>query len=448
MKQRLLAEAAMKLWPSRRTHKFQFLCCLLTLFLISSLAVAARREIHKRRHTLALVGAKIYTVPSETPIARGVVLISDGKISAVGRTGKVSIPPDAEILDCASRAIVAGFWNSHVHFTEPKWENAAVLPATQLTEQLQGMLTRYGFVSVVDTGSLLANTVALRRRIESGEVAGPRILTAGLPLYPKEGVPYYVIDSISPDIIKLLPQPSTPEEAVRVVDEDVAQGADVIKVFAVSWVRRDDKKVPLPMPAAIIQAAAAEAHRKGRLVFAHPSTIEGVELVLKGHVDILAHTIEDPERWTGSIVARLKAAKVSLIPTLTLFSGNDDFDGILREVKSYSDAGGQVLFGTDVGYLTDYNSLTNEYELLARAGLTIPQILASLTTAPAARFGFAKRTGRITKGMDADLVVLDADPAHDARAFAKVKYTLRHGRVIYAASPPEKLASQNTTTVR
>jgi imidazolonepropionase-like amidohydrolase len=413
---------------------------LLVLFLISNFPVVVGQRL-KEKHGLVLVGGRVYTSPYEAPIASGVVLIVDGKIAAVGEKGKVRIPSGAEILDCTGRAVVAGFWNSHVHFTEPKWENAVGIPAARLNELLQAMLTRYGFTSVVDTGSLLPNTLALRRRIESGEVAGPRILTAGSPLFPKDGVPYYVMDSVPLDVVKLLPQPATAGEAIRAVDEHVAQGADVIKLFALSWVRSDGKKITMPMPAAIIQAAVAEAHRKGRLVFAHPSTIEGVELALQGHVDIIAHTTEDPERWTGSIVARLKAAKVSLIPTLTLFSGEDDFDGILREVKSYSDAGGQILFGTDVGYLTEYSGLTKEYELLARAGLTFPQILASLTTAPAARFGFAKRTGRIVKGMDADLVVLDADPAQDVRRFAKVKRTLRRGRIIYPAPPPEKPAS-------
>jgi hypothetical protein len=75
------------------------------------------------------------------------------------------------------------------------------------------------------------------------------------------------------------------------------------------------------MPLAIVQAATAEAHRNGKLVFAHPSIVEGGEIVIRGHVDVLAHTVEDPEHWDNSLVARLKAANVSLIPTLTLFSG-------------------------------------------------------------------------------------------------------------------------------
>src|SRR5207249_3339756 len=63
--------------------------------------------------------------------------------------------------------------------------------------------------------------------------------------------------------------------------------------------------------------------------------------------------------------------------------------------------------------------------------LTWRQILASLTTNPAARFRDAARRGRVAKGMAADLVVLRRDPADDVRAFADVRWTIRAGRVSY-----------------
>jgi imidazolonepropionase-like amidohydrolase len=408
---------------------------LLVLPIFSSLSAQEQENNTPTKHRLALAGGTIYPAPFQPPISNGVVLIENGKIIAVGEKGKVQIPPGAEMIDCTGRTIVAGFWNAHVHFTEPKWENAANLPSTQLTKQLQEMLARYGFTSVVDTGSLLPNTLAIRTRIQSGEVAGPRVLTAGSPLFPKDGIPYYLLDTLPPDILKLLDQPATPEEAVRAVDEHVAQGADIIKIFTVSAVHRAGKLVWRPMPLAIVQAITAEAHRKGKLVFAHPSLVEGAELVIRGHVDVLAHTVEDPEHWDNSLVARLKAANVSLIPTLTLFSGENGPDaaheGILREVKSYADAGGQILFGTDVGYLTGYPWLSREFELLARAGLTFDQILAALTTAPAVRFGFAATTDRVAVGQDADLVVLSGDPTRDIRAFSRVALTLRLGNILY-----------------
>lgn len=409
------------------------LCELAMLLLLCSAALPRSNGSGPNAELTALVGAKIYPSPNAPAIENAIVIVRNGKISAVGSRKEMRVPAGAKAIDCTGKTIIAGLWNSHVHFTELKWMNAGGLPAAQLTSQLQEMLTGYGFTSVVDTGSISANTVALRKRIESGEVAGPRILTAGSPIYPHNGIPYYVLETLPPEIIKQLNQPSTAEEAVRAVDEDVAQGTDVIKLFVVSWVKRDGKPTPFPMNPEIVKAATDEAHRKGKLVFAHPSTIQGVELVLQGHVDVLAHTIEDPANWTDAVVARLKAANVSLIPTLTLFSGDDDAEGIRHEVKTFAHAGGRILFGTDIGFITNYPVLTHEFEFLSRAGLTFPQILASLTTNPAERLGFGKTSGRIAKDMDADLVVLDGDPAKDVMAFSRVQMTLRRGKVIYSA---------------
>jgi imidazolonepropionase-like amidohydrolase len=135
--------------------------------------------------------------------------------------------------------------------------------------------------------------------------------------------------------------------------------------------------------------------------------------------------------WDEALSAQLKAANVTLIPTLTLFSRDDSFDSILKEVKSYSDAHGQIMFGTDIGYLTDYSALTKEFGYMARAGMTFPQILASLTTTPAARLGYARTTGQIKTGMDADLTLLEGDPVRDVNAFAHVTLTIRRGQIIY-----------------
>jgi imidazolonepropionase-like amidohydrolase len=84
-----------------------------------------------------------------------------------------------------------------------------------------------------------------------------------------------------------------------------------------------------------------------------------------------------------------------------------------------------------VDYMGDFDP-TEEYELMSRAGMSPMQILASLTTTPAARWSEAHRRGRIAPGMDADIVVLERDPGRDAKHFAAVKCTLRGGTVIYS----------------
>jgi len=133
---------------------------------------------------------------------------------------------------------------------------------------------------------------------------------------------------------------------------------------------------------------------------------------------------------------------MALIPTLTLFDfearkGNlKDADrerwlaGMEAELRAFSQADGEVLFGTDVGY-TDHYDTAMEYTLMSRAGMSFPQILASLTTAPARRFGFAGHSGRVAQGMDADLVVLDGDPARDITALSKVHLVIRAGAIVY-----------------
>jgi imidazolonepropionase-like amidohydrolase len=390
---------------------------------------------------LAFVGAKIYTSPTEPPILNGTIVIRGGKIEAVGPSGSVSIPAGATQITLKNQVITAGFQNSHVHFTEAKWNDAEKLPAAQLSRQLSDMLGRYGFTTVVDLGSYLENTVAIRKRIESGEVPGPRILTAGGGLYPPNGAPFYLRDSLPPEVLKMLPQPATPEEAVQVVQREIAGGADLVKLFTGSLIEPTQVKL---MPEPIAAAAVAEAHRHDRLVFAHPSNIEGAMVAINAQVDVLAHTTSVAGTWSKAMIAQMKRQKMSLIPTLKLWkfeaakTGASPEDQLkfqsraAQNLTAYAEAGGQILFGTDVGYMTDYDT-TEEFAAMARAGMTPMQILASLTIAPAERFGESDRRGRIATGMDADLVILGADPEQDAANFAKVCATYRQGKLIAAA---------------
>jgi imidazolonepropionase-like amidohydrolase len=417
---------------------------IVSLLLLLGIAVrlSSPASLAAPEESLALKGATIYPSPADPPIADGIVVIRGGKIAAVGRSGSVPIPPDAKQVDCTGLFITAGFQNSHVHFTEPKWDAAAEQTASKLSHELVGMFTRYGFTSVVDVGSTLANTASLRSRIESGEVFGPRIRTAGLPLYAAGGTPFYLKGAVSPEVLAYIEsnlEPTTPEAALAVVRQDIAGGADVIKLFTGSLA--SPTKV-VPMDPRVAAAAVQEAHSAGRLVFAHPSNLEGLEIALNAGVDVAAHTTPMSGKWDDSLIAKMKEHHMSLIPTLKLWIYEASKGGATaeqaqrfaeagaEELRQYKQAGGQILFGTDVGYMTDYDP-TEEYVLMGRAGLTAIEILDSLTTAPAARFRESQSRGRISPGMDADLVVLGADPMRDVRNFATVRNTIRHGRAIY-----------------
>ena len=89
-----------------------------------------------------------------------------------------------------------------------------------------------------------------------------------------------------------------------------------------------------------------------------------------------------------------------------------------------------MLFGTDVGYIEQFDT-SEELVWMSRAGMNFQQTLASLTTNPAARFGYSGHSGRIAKRRDADLVVLDGDPAKDVTAFSRIHQVVRGGQLIY-----------------
>ena len=127
---------------------------------------------------IALVGGRVHPSPDATVVPDGVVLIADGQIKAVGRRADVNVPAGATIIDCAGATVMAGFWNNHVHLTPSAFSQAATASAQRLGDELRTMLTSHGIVHAVDTGSYIADTLALRRRIESGEIPGQTTVNA------------------------------------------------------------------------------------------------------------------------------------------------------------------------------------------------------------------------------------------------------------------------------
>lgn len=415
-----------------RTLGFAFLWCA------SGPGVAT--EISASDGQLVLVGGTILASPTEDPITDGVVVIRDGTIAAVGRRGSVAIPRGVATLDCAGLTIVAGFWNSHVHFFERKWADAAAIPGPELAAQLGAMLTRFGFTSVFDLGSPWENTRRIRDRIESGEVSGPRIRSTGEGLVGKGALPpqmdllVRVLGVMPPAVHEVGDGASALAASKKLLDA----GTDGLKLHVAA-------QFPpfATLPDEVIRAAVQEAHRRPRPVFAHPQSREGLLAAANGGVDILAHTTPQSDPWDDTLLKAMRQANAALIPTLKIWIHQLRHDRasaseararvVTEQLRAWLRSGGVTLFGTDVGGMDDYDP-SDEYALMAEAGMTFREILASLTTTPAEKFGEAGRLGRIAPGFAADLVVLNGDPSRDPRALAAVRHTLRSGKVIYPAA--------------
>jgi imidazolonepropionase-like amidohydrolase len=412
-------------------RSFVFAACIVHAALASSAAA----------ESLLIPADKIYTAPGAAPLSQGAVLIRDGRIVSVAdERSRIAVPPDTETSQCRG-VLVAGFQNSHVHLMGPGLDGAATRPAAELQQGLESMLTRFGFTTVFDTGSDLANSVAVRSRIDKGELRGPRILTVGWPIYPPDGIPSYLSD-LPKHVLDQLKQPKDAAEARAGVQANLSAGADGTKVFMVTSPRRDVTRV---LPPDVARAAAEATHARGKLLLAHPTSVEGIRAALQAGVDVIVHTtLGERSPWDPALVREMVEKKMSVIPTLKLWRYELAKERVpseiveklvgatLQELRAFKAAGGQILFGTDVGYMHEFDP-TAEYELMAQAGLSPMDILASLTTAPAARWKESERRGRIQPGMDADLVVLAADPGEDVRHFANVRCVFRGGVQIYPA---------------
>ena len=304
-------------------------------------------------------------------------------------------------------------------------------PRLELDRQLADF-TRYGFTTIFDLASRL-KTPALRERIESGEVAGPRILSAGEGLVPPAGNAPELVTATMGWMPVVLPEAGDPAEAEQHTRRLLADGADAIKVFA--------SAAPSAGATAVseetLRAVVGVARKANKPVFIHPNTHGDINRAVAAKVDVLAHTVPRAVLSAADLSA-IVAANIALIPTLMLWEHLTRHERAsvqarvveaeLAQLRAFREAGGAVLFGTDHGAVD--RSPTREYGLMAEAGMGFGEILESLMMAPSRRFD-RKRAGTIARGEPADLVLLDGPSSRGAALFSDVRLTIRAGRIIY-----------------
>jgi len=407
--------------------------------LVAVLALLVGLEVRAAGSTWAIEHARLIPSPTGAVVEDATILVRDGKVKALGPSASVRVPEGARRVDGTGGTVLAGFWNVHVHFTDPRFKGAAQQADATLGEACRAMLTSRGFTSVVDLGSLPSNTDAVGRR--AATVGCPRILTVATSLFPVHAVPIYVRQELGEEEAARLPQPATAAEASHILEESVRlrPGATALKLFTGTWL--GGSKTGL-MDLAVVKGATAAAHRHGLVVFAHPQTADGLEAALSGGVDVLAHTDPDAGPWSPDLVNRLLARHMALVPTLSLNrvitdqaqmspAVRDRFIAAGKEqLRAYSAAGGEVLFGTDVGFLPEKDT-DEEVGWMAEAGLDWRAILVSLTAAPARRMKDTTR-GALAVGAPADLVLVDGDPRADVRAFTRVRGTWVAGKSAFS----------------
>ncbi len=382
---------------------------------------------------LVITGATVWPEPDADLISNCAIVIRDGVIQSVSRREVAEGTHGIPVWDAEGRVVTAGFWNCHVHVTEKVWAGTRRAPATRLQSAVNDMLVSRGFTTVVDLGSNPRETLPLIARIQSGELTGPTILTATEAIYPARGLPFYVKASVPWIYWWAIPTPWSRLGARRAASRQIRKGARVIKLFTGSHVDPDRIKT---MDVRLARAAVQVAHEHGRLVFAHTSNAMGLRVALDARVDVIAHATDQTDE-TSLMLQQAAERGVRLVPTLQMFAETvttspDYLDPIYAALRHFIQAGGRILFGTDVGYMSEYDT-TGELAALARCGLDSLAILRALTTEPATALGRGD-LGTIAPGATADLTALATrGPEVAPEDFGHVSAVIKGGRLIYQA---------------
>lgn len=389
-------------------------------FVVSILQVQSCSTLSQNSADLTIINARLYAEPGALPIEAANISISDGKITAIYTGAPIS---SDLIIEADGRTATAGLWNSHVHFTDPQIMHAS-------ERIVSNMLLKYGFTTVIDAGSELQDTLTLKKRIEDGLLPGPKILAANGSFVFKDGTPSYL-----PGIT--LPEIERAEEAGPLVASVLDSGADGIKIFSGSFQSQSDT---IHLPPDVIRAVANATHSHGSFVFSHPTDRTGLTNAVENGVDVLAHTAPTAGSLGPDLIATMKRNNVALIPTLKLWAyelgragvGKEEASAFQRigvaQLAEYFAANGEILFGTDVGFMDEFDT-EEEFELMHAAGMEFDDILASMTTAPSHRF--SEETGSVVVGAPADIVIFKDDPSLNVTAFSQVAFTIVGGRLVY-----------------
>ncbi len=362
---------------------------------------------------------------------QGVVVIEGDRITAAGSKAIVKVPDDAEIIDATGKAVLPGLWDMHAHYEQAEW--GPVYLAS-------------GVTTARDCGNELEFLVALRRGIDHGEVAGPRLLVAGLVDAGHSAWGTSRVDTV--------------EQAKEVVERFSKLGFEQVKVY-------DGVQKP------VLKALATAAHEKGMTVLGHvPSTMNALDAVELG-LDQISHVICS-ETLGGArpqeALAIYKKRGTVIDPTLAIYEliyrpfkkplsdfypafeklpspvaanlnhwGMDNdlgaFKRSMKWVKALHDEGIPIVPGSD--QCVPGHSLHHELELYVKCGMTPREAIASATTV-SAKVMKIDDAGTIAKGKRADIVIIDGDPLEKIEDIRKVWKTIAAGRVYDPAEQWEK----------
>ncbi len=350
------------------------------------------------------------------------LLVRNTKIVAVGPSSEIRIPKGAPRLNGRGLSVIPGLIDCHVHLClggeadvvqtlESEHPSYTLLKsATHAKATIEA-----GFTTVRDVGSRDHSIFALHQAIEAGLLPGPRIVGAGLAICMIGGHARFIGREVE-----------GADQVRTVVAEQIAAGAGVIKVIASGGVLTPGTSPEdAQMTTEELAAAVDAARQAGKPVAAHAHGASGMKQAIQAGVRSIEHaTLLDED--TGTLMKRYG---VYMVPTLSALAttaacrpGCGIPESALEKAKAMTKrhrasfkqayAGGMfIAMGTDAGTPFNYHGANaQELERMVALGMSPMDAIIASTATAATLIGLHESVGTLTKGMEADLVVLTHNP--------------------------------------
>ena len=378
------------------------------------------------------------------------VLVEGDRISAVGPN--VAAPAGVRVIELPGETLTPGLIEGHSHiflhpYNETKWDDQVLHEALALRTARAVVHVRKtlmaGFTTERDLGTEGAGyaDVGIKQAIDQGIIPGPRMLVAtkanvARGAYgPKGFEPGVHVPQGAEEV-------SGADEMTRAARDQIAAGADVIKMYADYHYLPGEPSRPT-LTEAEMAAGVAVAHDAGRLAAAHATTAEGMRRAAMAGVD----TIEHGFQGTADVFKLMHDKGIALCPTLGASEAYARYfqnwrgeepapESVQENRRSFQlamKAGVKICMGGDVGVFAHGQNWL-EMEAMQHAGMAPADVMIAATSGNASIFHLADR-GMVKPGLLADLVAMKGDPTRDVSAVVHVDFVMKGGAVVKGPNP-------------
>jgi imidazolonepropionase-like amidohydrolase len=389
------------------------------------------------------------------PIEDAVVIIEGSKIGEIGE--KLPIPQGAKVIDASGKTVMPGLIDGHVHLNAdplvpPLERLIAPDSLTNLRAAKNARITlEAGYTSILgNCGYGNYADLFLKRAVNMGWIAGPRLWTSGPPvtstlrrgLYLKYGVPpkpFEMADGV--------------EELRKLVRTHIASGVDWIKVLATYAVGSPMGEPAMRnLNAEELRVIVEEAHSQWKKVKAHLEGRETTKDAIAADIDIVLHGffLEEED------VEEMRRKRIALIPTLawreelTRTGAPGQPEWYLRKAKAYSsthissfkralEAGVLIAAGSDCsgggspGDFLHHGENAKELEYMVKHGMQPMDALQAGTLNVAKAFGLDHLLGTLEEGKLADIIIVIGDPLRDISILqdkGRIEFVIKNGEIV------------------